>query len=95
MGFAYFLYFMKLRVGWWPFHPLGFAISTSYSIGTLWLPMFIAWLAKILTLRYGGMKMYRTAMDFFIGLLLGDFIIGCLWPVVGWILHVPTYSFMQ
>lgn len=95
MGFAYFLYFMKLRVGWWPFHPLGFAISTSYSIGTLWLPMFIAWLAKILTLRYGGMKMYRTAMDFFIGLLLGDFIIGCLWPVVGWIFHVPTYSFMQ
>ena len=95
MAFAYFLYFMKLRVGWWPFHPLGFAISTSYSIGTLWLPMFIAWLAKFLTLRYGGMKMYKTAMDFFIGLLLGDFIIGCLWPMVGWVLNAPTYSFMQ
>lgn len=95
MAFAYFLYFMKLRAGWWPFHPLGFAISTSYSIGTLWLPMFIAWLAKLLSLRYGGMKMYRIVMDFFIGLLLGDFIVGCLWPVVGWILHVPTYSFMQ
>ncbi len=95
MAFAYLLYFMKLRAGWWPFHPLGFAISTSYSIGTLWLPMFIAWLAKLLSLRYGGMKMYRIVMDFFIGLLLGDFIVGCLWPVVGWILHVPTYSFMQ
>jgi hypothetical protein len=95
MAFAYFLYFMKLRAGWWPFHPLGFAISTSYSIGTLWLPMFIAWLAKLLSLRYGGMKMYRIVMDFFIGLLLGDFIVGCLWPVVGWILQVPTYSFMQ
>ena len=71
------------------------AKAIGYSIGTLWLPMFIAWLAKFLVLRYGGMKLYRVAMDFFIGLLLGDFIIGCLWPVVGWILKVPTYSFMQ
>ncbi len=39
MAFAYLLYFLKLRLSWWPFHPLGFAVSTSYSIGTLWLPM--------------------------------------------------------
>lgn len=95
MLFTYFLYFMKLRCLWWPLHPLGFAISTSYSIGTLWMPLFIAWLAKSLTLKFGGLRMYRVALDFFLGLLLGDFIIGCMWPVVGWILGVPSYSFMQ
>jgi hypothetical protein len=95
MGFAYFLYFMKLRAGWWPFHPLGFAISTSYSIGTLWLPLMIAWGAKALILRFGGLRAYKVALDFFLGLLLGDFIVGCLWPIVGWIVGVPTYSFMQ
>lgn len=95
MVFTYILYFMKLRASWWPFHPLGFAISTSYSICTLWLPMFIAWGAKILALRFGGLRMFRVLLDLFLGLLLGDFLIGCLWPVVGWIFGIPTYSFMQ
>ena len=95
MAFAYFLYSMKLRVGWWRFHPLGFAVSTSYSIGTLWLPMFIAWAAKLITLRAGGLKTYRVVLDFFLGLLLGDFIVGCLWPIIGWIFGMSTYSFMQ
>ena len=95
MAFSYFLYFMKLRVNWWCFHPLGFAVSTSYSIGTLWVPMLIAWAAKLITLRAGGLKAYRTVLYFFLGLLLGDFIMGCIWPIIGWFLHVSTYSFMQ
>jgi hypothetical protein len=95
MAFAHFLYMMKLRVSWWPLHPLGFAVSTSYSIGTLWLPLMIAWAAKLITLRSGGLRTYRVALDFFLGLLLGDFIVGCLWPIVGWMLGVSTYSFMQ
>jgi hypothetical protein len=95
MGFAYFLYIMKLRMAGWWFHPLGFAVSTSYSIGTLWVPMFIAWAAKLITLRTGGLKAYRTVLNFFLGLLLGDFITGCIWPIIGWILGIPTYSYMQ
>jgi len=95
MAFAYFLYFMKLRVSWWCFHPLGFAVSTSYSIGTLWLPMMIAWAAKLITLRAGGLKAYRKVLEFFLGLVLGDFLVGCMWPIVGWVFGVSTYSFMQ
>jgi len=95
MVFTYFLYFMKTRLVAWPFHPLGFAISTSYSIGTLWLPLLIAWAAKSLTMKLGGLRMYRIAVNFFLGLLLGDFLMGCAWPIIGWILGVSTYSFMQ
>lgn len=95
MAFTYFLYMMKLRIPWWPWHPLGFAISTSYSIGTLWLPLFIAWCAKSIVLKFGGLKWYRITLDFFLGLILGDFIIGCIWPIIGWLLGVSTYSFMQ
>lgn len=93
--FTYFLYMMKLRVPWWPFHPLGFAVSTSYSIGTLWFPLMIAWAAKLITLRTGGLKSYRIALDFFLGLLIGDFVMGTLWPLIGRILNTSTYSFMQ
>lgn len=95
MVFTYFLYFMKLRFAWWPFHPLGFAVSTGYPIHTIWVPSIIAWLAKFTVLRVGGLKGYRAALPFFLGLILGDFIVGALWPVVGWVCHTATYSFMQ
>lgn len=95
MGFAYFLYIMKLRLAGWWLHPLGFAVSTSYSIGTLWVPMLIAWAVKLITFRVGGLRTYRVVLNFFLGLLLGDFIMGCLWPIIGWVFGMSTYSFMQ
>jgi len=95
MLITYLLYFMKLRLDWWPFHPLGFAVSTSYAIGTLWLPLAIAWAAKLITLRVGGLKAYRVVLDFFLGLVLGDFVMGCLWPLIGWVVGISTYSYMQ
>lgn len=95
MLFAWFLYFATLRFAWWPFHPLGFAVSTSWTMGTLWFPMFIAWCAKVLAFRLGGLKAYRVALQFFLGLLLGDFVVGIMWPLVGWVLNVDTYCFTQ
>ncbi len=95
MLFAWFLYFATLRFSWWPFHPLGFAVSTSWTMGTLWFPMFIAWCAKVIVFKVGGLKTYRVALQFFLGLLLGDFVIGVLWPIVGWLLNVDVYCFTQ
>lgn len=95
MLFGWFLYFMKLQFAWWPFHPLGFAVSTSWTMGTLWFPMFIAWLCKLITFRAGGLKTYRIALQFFLGLLMGDFVIGVLWPAVGWLLNTDVYCFTQ
>ncbi len=95
MLFTWFLYFATLRFSWWPFHPLGFAVSTSWTMGTLWFPMFIAWCAKVTAFRVGGLKAYRVALQFFLGLLLGDFVVGIMWPVVGWLLDVDTYCFTQ
>ncbi len=80
MIFTFFLYTMKLQIPWWPFHPLGFAVSASYSIGPLWLPLMIAWAAKLVSLKVGGMRTYRVAQSFFLGLILGDFVMGYIWP---------------
>ena len=95
MFFSYFLYIMKMRVAWWPFHPLGFAVSTSWTTHTLWFPMLIAWAAKLITFRMGGLKTYRVVLNFFLGLILGDFIVGVLWPVAGYFLDVNVYCFTQ
>jgi len=95
VGFLFTLLLMFLRVNfiWWPFHPVGFAISGSWSMNCLWLPIFIAWLAKLIMLRYGGFKVFQAAIPVALGLVLGEFIIGSLWCILGIVLQIHTYSF--
>lgn len=84
---------LRLRFLWWPLHPLGIAVSASFSLSTLWVPMLIAWVAKVTILRYAGLRGYRAALPFFLGLTMGDFMMGTLWPLIGAVLGVNTYSF--
>ena len=90
---AAFLFGMRLRFFWWPFHPIGYAISGSWSINLVWMPLFFAWVIKICVLRYGGLRGYRALLPFFLGLILGQTIVGSLWSLYGMALGVQTYSF--
>lgn len=84
---------LRSRFFGWPFHPIGYAISGSWSMNLVWLPLLIAWLAKLTVLRYGGLRLYRTALPFFLGLILGDVTMGTLWSLIGLLLGTPTYNF--
>lgn len=84
---------IRLRFIWFPFHPLGYALAPSWSMNLIWLPLLISWLIKLLTLRYGGLRMLRKFTPFFLGLILGEFIVGGFWTLVGIYLGVPTYAF--
>lgn len=89
------LHLLRMRFSGWLLHPLGLAVSGSYSMNTIWLPLLIAWACKVTLLRYGGMRSYRQALGFFMGLVLGDYLLGCAWPLVGSLLGANTYSFQQ
>jgi hypothetical protein len=93
--FAAGLHQMTTRFLWWPLHPLGFALAGSYSMATMWCPMLIAWTAKMTLLRFGGQSWYVRALPFFMGLLMGDYLLGCAWPILGWALGRTVYSFQQ
>jgi hypothetical protein len=87
------LFLARLNLDWWPFHPIGYAISGSWSINLVWMPLFFAWLIKLLVLRYGGLRAYRLLMPFFLGLILGQTLVGCAWSLYGMLLGIQTYSF--
>jgi len=94
-GFAFsvLLMVLRIRIPWWPLHPIGFAISSSWSMNLVWMPLFFAWLIKLVILRYGGVRLYRDALPFFLGLILGQMVAGSLWHLVGLYLGVTPYSF--
>lgn len=94
-GFAVaaFLMLMRAQFFWWPFHPVGYAISGSWSINLVWTPILIAWIVKLTILRYGGLRLYRRALPLFLGLILGETVVGCGWSLLGIARGIPTYSF--
>jgi hypothetical protein len=91
--FTLFLTYMRTLYAWWPFHPLGFALSGSWTMIVFWFPCFVAWLLKTLILRYGGMKTYVRLRPLFLGLVLGEFGTAVLWTLVSWIWQVPAPSY--
>lgn len=67
-----FLFKMTTSYVWWPLHPMGFLLAmmhpTQYFIT---LNAFLAWLFKILILRYSGAGGYKRAIPFFLGIAVG------------------------
>jgi hypothetical protein len=92
---AFFLQAMRVRFPWWPFHPLGYAVTSSWEINLVWMPLFIAWVLKLVILRYGGLQGFRRSLPFFFGLMLGQFVVGSLWNIWGIAMELPTYQFWQ
>jgi hypothetical protein len=78
---------------WWPFHPVGLAVSSSWAMNYMWFPLFLAWLAKAAILRAAGLRGYRDALPFFFGLILGEFVVGSVWNLAGLFFDLEIYRF--
>jgi len=84
------LAWMRGKFAWWPFHPLGYCIGPG--LIWLWLPFLISWALKLVILRYGGLRVYRRTLPFFLGLILGDYTAGALWSLVGILFEAPVHE---
>lgn len=82
-GLAFALNDLRQRFIGFPFHPMGFAMATSYGFH-LWAPFLFVWITKGAILRFGGQIGYRRLLPFFLGLALGRYLFaGLLWGLLG------------
>jgi hypothetical protein len=88
-----FMGYMRLRYLWFPLHPLAYAIGHSWGVVQLWAPLFIGSMIKYFMLKFGGLRLYRQSLPFFLGLILGEMTIGSIWTIIGIVWNIPTYSF--
>ena len=87
--------FLRSRFVWCPLHPAGYVIGVAPgTTDIIWFPLLIAMVAKWIILRNGGIKAYRRAIPFFIGLVLGEALMGCFWPLLSLILRSSVYSWI-
>jgi hypothetical protein len=90
-GVTLLLSMLRLRFVGFPFHPAGYALNVTFANDFFWGDMLLAWTIKVLILRYGGMKTYRNSVPFFLGLILGDFVTGSIWSIVGAVFRLDLF----
>jgi hypothetical protein len=81
-GFMSLLIFMRYRFLWFPVHYLGFPINDTWIIANAWFSIFLGWLIKLGTLRWGGLRTYRTLRPLFLGLVLGNIACAGMWLII-------------
>jgi len=86
---------LRYRFVWWPLHPVAYPLASSinWSASWFWSSIFVSWLAKSAILRHGGLPAYRSSIPFFMGLILGDFLVGGAFNIYGVLTHIHTYTF--
>ena len=91
--FSTLLMFMRARFFWWPFHPIGFVVSSDWGMRYLWSCMLVSSVVKYAVLRIGGPRATQQLVMFAVGLMLGDFTIGGIWSLISVITQQPMYNF--
>lgn len=82
---------LRMRFAGFPLSPSAYALDMSWANDLFWCDLLVAWAAKTLILRYGGIGAHRKALPFFLGLALGDFVVGAAWSLFGTALGVDLY----
>ncbi|MGQ9524206.1 MAG: DUF6785 family protein [Armatimonadota bacterium] len=93
-GMVFLLGALRARFLWWPLHPAGYVVASSFALMRLWLPLFVSWVVKSLLLRYGGLRAYRAALPVAYGLVAGEFTAGLIRTLadIGFSLYLPVDS---
>ncbi len=92
VGFGVVLFLTKMRAMFAGFllQPIAYALAPTWTMYVLWFPILVIWLVKSLMLRYGGQTIYRKAMPFFLGLIVGEFSSAGVWAVLASAFHLPA-----
>ena len=81
-GIEWFLMWAQHRWYWWPLHPIGLVIAVGWLTSSIWFSAMIAWLLKAIILHIGGSKLFQGLKPFFLGLILGQVVVGGMWGLI-------------
>lgn len=80
--FTIFLFSMRWRFLWWRFHPIGYVTSTIWATNYMWFSLLLGSFFNFAIMKIGGLKLYRRARLFFLGFIMGDFLMLGFWLLI-------------
>lgn len=94
LGGLFFLGLMTLQrtFVWWPIHPLGFVMGSTFTLSVMWFSLLLGWALKAALLRWGSFRAYQRLKPAFLGLILGEYVTAFVWLLVDWLAHKPGHN---
>jgi hypothetical protein len=80
---------LRARFVWWPLHPAGYAVSSSWGLNVFWSCLFASWLIKWTTLRFYGLQAHAQVGRFFMGVILGEGAARSVWGLASVATGIP------
>lgn len=90
LGFVLVAAFARLRLPWWPIHPVLFLVWGTYPLQHFSSAFLIGWAIKASVVKTVGAKGFHNMKPLMIGLIAGDLLGGILWITVGLIYYLIT-----
>ena len=80
---------LKLHFVGWPLHPVALPIACAWVTDGYLPAIFTAWVVKAVIMRYGGLRLHRQALTFFLGVIVAAASITFLRTLLAWLLDTP------
>lgn len=82
--------FCRMRLAWWPLHPVLFLLWQNYPGGVMAASFLLGWLIKTLVTKFGGARSYQQFKPLMVGLIAGDLLAGVIVFLVGTGVYATT-----
>ncbi len=80
----------RLRLSWWPIHPVLFLVWGSYPANFFAFSFLLGSLMKGVLVWVGGEKAYHRAKPLAVGLIAGELLLILFWAIVGLLYYLNT-----
>lgn len=77
---------------WFPFHPLGLAVASTYRVMHPVFSIFLGWLFKVMTMKLGGTKAYYNGKYVAIGLICGTCVASGVWFFIALLTGIKNFN---
>jgi len=80
---------LRTWFSWFPLHPLGYVLASTYFMKTVWHFLLLAWFVRMLLFRIGGARTIREwLIPFCVGMFLGAVVSIFVFDVAGIVLRM-------
>jgi hypothetical protein len=81
---------LRLRLPWWPLHPMLFAIWGTRLTATVGASFLIGWMIKSAVTNLGGKSSYQTTRKLMFGFIAGDLLAALIFMIIGMAYYKAT-----